>query len=139
MLETESITRLFIFVAVGIIGYNLYRLFLTQEKFDEEISEFKDLIIEEGLDKKRLLNGYLLTQSLLGTAQLGLLFLSEFTPFFLGLFSAHFLTFGWYGVKLQNKIVDGKALSSQNYMWLKVDSGLLILLMLSALISLFFV
>ena len=139
MLETESITRLFIVVAVVIIGYNLYRLFLSQEKFDEEIDEFKDLISSEGLDKKRLLNGYLLTQSLLGSAQLGLLFLSEFTPFFLGLFGAHFLLFGWYGINLQNKIAEGQNLSNQNFMLLKVDSGILIILMSSALISLFIV
>lgn len=139
MLETESITKLFIFVAVGIIAYNLFRMFLTQEKLEEEINEFKELISSEGLEKKRLLNGYLITQGLMGAAQIGLLFLSEFSLFFLGLFATHFLAFGWYGVSLQNKIADGQDLSNQNFMWLKVDSGILILLMASAVISLFIV
>ncbi|MDB9744172.1 hypothetical protein OAA91_01445 [Fibrobacterales bacterium] len=137
MFETESVTRLFIFIAVGIIGYNIFRIFLTQEKLEAEINEFKDLISSEGLEKKRLLNGYLLTQALLGASQLGLLFLSEFSLFFLGLFTTHFVIFGWYGINLQNKIADGEDFSSQNFMWLKVDSGLLVLLMSSALISLF--
>ena len=116
MFETESVTRVFIFIAVGIIGYNIFRFFLTQEKLEAEISEFKNLISSEGLEKKRLLNGYLLTQALLGATQLGLLFLSEFSPFFLGLFTSHFVIFGWYGISLQNKIADGEELSSQNFM-----------------------
>lgn len=139
MLETESITRIFIFVAFGIIAYNFYRIFLTQEKLEEEIEELKILINSEGLEKKRLINGYLLTQLLLGSTQLSLLFLSEFSLFFLALFTTHFLVFGWYGINLQNKIADGEELSGQNFMWLKVDSGILVLLMASALISLFIV